>query len=143
MKRTFLIGSLLLLVSCGEPIPPLTDPLPDEPVTSTPSDGPRVPGAPEEVTPRPGMAGVRAVPWTRAKPRGNEVTLVYWSGVEPCNVLDRVEVEETVESVTITLYEGHDPEAEDVACIELAVQKQTTVMLEDPVGGRELIDGAA
>jgi hypothetical protein len=89
------------------------------------------------------MADVRPVPWRRAKSRGSEVTLVYWSGVEPCNVLDHVDVEETQETVTITLHEGHDPDAEDVACIELAVEKQTTVTLERPVGGRKLLDGAS
>lgn len=143
MKTTLLIASLVLLVSCGEPSEPAGNPGPDEPVTSTPSDGPQAPDEPDEVTPRPGMADVRAVPWRRAKVRGDRVTLLYWSGVEPCNVLDRVEVEETAESVTITLYEGHDPEAQDVACIELAVEKQTTVVLEAPVAGRKLIDGAS
>lgn len=143
VKTTFLLLSALLFAACGRAGEPGAGRSPDEPVASTPSNGPRIPQEPQEVTPRPGMADVRPIPWIRAQPKGEQVTLVYWSGVEPCNVLDHVDVEETADSVTITLYEGHDPDAEDVMCIELAVQKQTTVTLEDPVGGRELVDGAS
>ncbi|MDQ4129654.1 MAG: hypothetical protein M3133_01455 [Actinomycetota bacterium] len=55
-------------------------------------------------------------------------------------MLDHVEVVETATTVTITLYEGHT--GRDIACIELAVQKATLVELEEPLGSREVIDGA-
>lgn len=98
----------------------------------------------ESITPRAGMADVHPVPFESAAPEGDGTTVrvVWWSGVEPCYVLDHVDVVETAASVTITLYEGRDPAAQDVACIELAVQKSTHVQLEDPLGNRQLIDGA-
>lgn len=102
------------------------------------------PSGPETVTPRPGMADVHPVPFESATPEGDgsQVRVVWWSGVEPCNVLDHVEVVETASTVTITLYEGHGPGAGDVACIEIAVQKATLVRLDKPLGNRELVDGA-
>ena len=45
--------------------------------------------------------------------------------------------------VTITLYEGHDPDAGDVACIEIAVLKSVTITLDHPLDGRAIVDGAA
>ena len=45
--------------------------------------------------------------------------------------------------MTITLFEGHDPNAGDVACIEIAVFKRVVVQLDEPVGGRAIVDGAA
>ncbi len=102
------------------------------------------PSGAENVTPRPGMADVHPVPFESATPVGDgtAVRVVWWSGIEPCYVLDHVDVVATAATVTITLYEGHDPAAQDVACIELAVQKSTLVKLEEPLGNRELIDGA-
>jgi hypothetical protein len=100
---------------------------------------------PQIVEPRPGMAGVRARPFDSATVDADGVTVAidFVSGVEPCYVLDRVEVVESEETVTITLYEGHDPSAGDVACIEIAVFKRTVVMLDAPIGDREIVDGAA
>ncbi len=74
---------------------------------------------------------------------GAAVKLFWWSGVEPCNVLDRVEVEYTDEAVTMTLFEGHTETEEDVACIEIAMKKATIVELDEPLGDREIVDGAA
>ncbi len=90
------------------------------------------------------MKDVHRLPFESATPGadGKTVRVVWWSGVEPCNVLDHVEVAETPAMVTITLYEGHDPDAQEVACIELAVQKSTLVELEQPLGDRKLVDGA-
>jgi hypothetical protein len=57
-------------------------------------------------------------------------------------VLDRVEVRSGASTVTITLFEGHDPNAGDVACIEIAVAKRVVVHLDEPVDGRTIVDGA-
>jgi hypothetical protein len=91
------------------------------------------------------MSDVRARPFERVKPGGESrsLTVIFWSGVEPCNVLDRVEVEESANSVTITLYEGSAPAAKNTACIEIAVKKAVEVELDKPLGGRKVIDGAA
>ncbi len=86
----------------------------------------------------------RKIPWTSATPSadGTSLTLVWWSGVAPCTVLDRVEVEEAAKRVTVTIYEGRDPHFPDTACIEIAVEKTTTVRLSAPLDGREVVDGA-
>lgn len=103
-----------------------------------------VDGKPERVRPRPGMADVRRVPWEAARqiPDGRHLRIVYWSGVEPCNVLDHVEIEYTPEEITVTLYEGSDPEQPDAVCIEVALRKVVRVALEEPIDGRKIVDGA-
>lgn len=117
---------------------------PDDPVSSIPcpeeSDDGGGPKA-ERAEPQPGQAGVHPVAWDRAKPNGDVVRVFYWSGVEPCYVLDHVDVEETRRRVTITLFEGHTDTDEDVACIEVAVLKYTDVSLDAPVGDRAVKDG--
>jgi hypothetical protein len=101
--------------------------------------------APQIVEPRPGMAGVRARPFDSASVQadGVTVTIDFVSGIEPCYVLDHVEVVETPDEVTITLFEGHDPAAGDAVCIEIGVFKRTVVTLDEPIGDREIVDGAA
>ena len=101
------------------------------------------PSTAKPVEPTPGMAGVRARPFDRAMLNDDgTVTILFTSGVEPCAVLDHVTVDEG-EDVTITLYEGHDPDAGDVACIEIAVLKSVTITLDRPLDGRRIVDGAA
>jgi len=43
------------------------------------------------------------------------VAIDFTSGVEPCDVLDHVDVAYGADAVTITLFEGHDPGGGDVA----------------------------
>ena len=101
------------------------------------------PSTAQPVEPTPGMAGVRARPFDRVMLNDDgTVTILFTSGVEPCAVLDHVTVDEG-EDVTITLYEGHDPDAGDVACIEIAVLKSVTIALDHPLDGRAIVDGAA
>jgi hypothetical protein len=131
---------------CVEESPP-DDADPDTPVAGCPDDGGDVPiPKSSPVTPRPGMADVRAIGWDRVDVAGDgrALTIHFWSGVEPCSVLDRVDVRYGNDAVTITLYEGHDPSADgkDVACIEIAVAKSVTITLDEPLAGRELVDGA-
>jgi hypothetical protein len=97
------------------------------------------------VQPTPGMAGVRPHAFDHAVvgDDGTTVTVFFWSGVEPCYVLDHVDVAYGEKAVTITLYEGHDASAGDVACIEIALLKKVVVQLDEPVGDREIVDGAA
>ena len=103
------------------------------------------PGAPQVVVPTPGMADVRPRPFDTATAGvdGTSVTIDFVSGVEPCYVLDHVEVAYGADDVTITLFEGHDPTAGDVACIEIGVSKQVIVTLDEPLGDRAIVDGAA
>jgi len=99
--------------------------------------------APNLVEPRPGMDNVAPVDWDNAAVENDQtVTLSWWSGVEPCNVLDRVEVEYTDEAVIITVFEGSEPSDEGHMCIEIAERRGTVVELDEPLGARSLKDGA-
>jgi hypothetical protein len=157
MRRIALLIPLLLVAgACGSPegsagaepgSPPSRSYDPETPVTSRPG----TPGKDDEggpgydlVHPKPGMHDIQTVPFARVKSENDSNTLIviFWSGVEPCNVLDRVEIEETARDVTITLYEGSDPQMGDAACIELAVKKAVEVELEEPLGDRKVLDGA-
>ncbi|WP_433221720.1 hypothetical protein [Microtetraspora malaysiensis] len=86
----------------------------------------------------------RKIAWTSVTPSadGRSLAIVWWSGVAPCTVLDRVEVEESATRVTVTLYEGRDPRHPDTACIAIALEKTTTVRLAAPLDGRQVVDGA-
>ena len=138
--------AVLLVVVAGVAIAASTAD-PDTPVASGPITDDPGPGdeGPVLVEPRPGMAGVHARPFDRAAANddGTSVTIDFVSGVEPCAVLDHVDVRYSAEAVTITLYEGHDPNAGDVACIEIGVYKRVTVQLDEPLGERAIVDGAA
>ena len=121
---------------------------PDTPVSSgciindTPGD-PH--GDPQIVEPTPGMADVRPNAFDTATIGDDDTTLtiVFWSGIEPCSVLDHVDVSYGADAVTVTLFQGSDPNAGQVACIEIAVQKQVTITLDEPLAGRTIVDGAA
>ncbi|MFB9428260.1 hypothetical protein [Streptoalloteichus tenebrarius] len=138
------ILSLALLTACGQRpgSPPDTSP-PGQPVsTSASPSGP--PGEPRAVDPRPGQAGVHPTRWHRVEPveDGAALRVSFWSGVEPCHVLDHVDVRQGADEVVITVHEGHDPARPDTACVEIAVLKATVVRLDAPLGGRRVVDGA-
>jgi hypothetical protein len=107
--------------------------------------GPCQPPKPKfkRVEPTPGMVEPRPVRWQAAAiVDGDTVLIRYYSGVPPCSVLDHVDVSYGDEEVAITLYEGAEPGSDDVACPELAMAKEVTVDLDQPVGGRKIVDGA-
>jgi len=91
------------------------------------------------------MADVHARPFDDAKVAGDDVTVNvdFVSGVEPCSVLDHVDVRYGSDAVTITLFEGHDPSEGDVACIDIAVFKRVVVTLDQPLDERKIVNGAA
>jgi hypothetical protein len=97
------------------------------------------------VEPTPGMAGVRPHAFDHAVVADDDrsVTVFFWSGVEPCYVLDHVDVAYADDHVTITLFEGHDASDGDVVCIDIALSKKVVVQLAEPLGGRSILDGAA
>ena len=111
----------------------------DDPVVTDPYAGA------QNVEPTPGMSDVypRAFDKAVVSDRGTTLTIFFWSGVEPCYVLDHVDVDEGPGAITVTLFEGHDASAGDVACIEIAVLKKVVVHLDEPVGSRNVVDGAA
>lgn len=127
---------------------PAADPEdPESPVSSDCNDTPGIvdPGGPQIVEPNPGMAGVRARGYDSATVGDDDrtVTIDFVSGIEPCSVLDHVDVAYGANAVTITLFEGYDASAGDVACIEIGVFKRVIVTLDQPLAGRDLVDGAA
>lgn len=154
---------VVLAAACGGAVT-TAGPAPDQPVSSPASPTPASPCPPEgcdggtgpgmtpddtewtDVPLAPDAQGTpRPVPFTEhvVSDDGTEVTVRWWSGVEPCHVLQDVQVEETGETVTITLYEASEhPDDADVFCIELAQAKQYTVTLDQPLGDREVISGA-
>ncbi len=96
------------------------------------------------VAPRAGMANLHPIAFTSATVRSDDrtVDVRFWGGIEPCSVLDHVDVAYTADSVTITLFDGSDPNAGMVACPEIAVLKQVTVPLDQALAGRRIVDGA-
>jgi hypothetical protein len=135
-------------VDCGEQVHGTG---PDATVSFTPCPGDEEPapadpyaGA-QPTEPRPGMAGVAPIAFDEVVvgPDDRTLTVFFWSGVEPCYVLDHVDVEENPGAITVTLFQGHDPTAGDVACIEIAVLKKVEVQVDAPVAGRRIADGTA
>lgn len=116
----------------------------DTPVTDSPGGNPGTGGGPEVVSPTPGTAGAEPVEWDKVRldKDGRSLWVRWWSGVEPCYVLDRVEVQVDHRVVMITLWEGHDPDRKEVACPEMAVLKETKVSLSQPLDDRGVFDGA-
>ena len=132
-----------MLAGCAERAEPGAGPDPDQPVTSEPvTTVPNPPPTMLEVEPREGLVDVVPHIWDSAEPIGPKTIRVeFYGGVEECDGLDRVEVEETEKTVTITVYTGRVPTAE--VCIEIAILKATTVELDSPLAGRKIVDGAA
>jgi hypothetical protein len=90
-------------------------------------------GQPAIVTPKPGQKNPHPVGagTLRASVDGRHVLVkVSWySGVEPCNVLDSVKVERSGTDIAITLIEGSSDL--NAICIEIAQLKATIVDLGD------------
>lgn len=88
-------------------------------------------GAPTLVFPKPGQLNVHPVGATLIEPAVQDrhlwVRVSWWSGVEPCSVLDSVAVDRDGDAFTITLFEGSSDLA--VACIEIAMLKATVIDL--------------
>jgi len=88
-------------------------------------------GQPTIVIPKAGQKNPHPVGATtlRASVDGRHVLVkvAWYSGVEPCNVLDSVRVERSGTDVAITVIEGAS--RLDVACIEIAQLKATIVDL--------------
>jgi hypothetical protein len=100
---------------------------------------------PTVVVPTPGMADVHARPFDHATVGDDGVTVKidFVSGVEPCSVLDHVDVTYGADTVAITLFEGYDPDAGQVACIDIGVFKRVIVTLDQQLGDRRIVDGGA
>ena len=89
------------------------------------------------------MIGVAPIPFDHVDVGADDRTLTvyFWSGVEPCYVLDHVDIEESPTAIAITLFQGSDPEVTNVACIDIALLKKVVVQVDEPVGTRRIVDG--
>ena len=110
-----------------------------------PDDEPPAPAGPQVVEPRPGMDNLYARPFDTATvgDDGRTITIDFVSGIEPCYVLDHVDVGYGPDAVTLTLFEGSAPSAGDVACIDIGVFKRVVITLHESLGDRAIVDGAA
>jgi hypothetical protein len=61
----------------------------------------------------------------------------------PCYVLDHVGVATTATTVTVTLYQGHDPGSKGMACIDIGIFASVSEVLAEPLAGRRIVDGTA
>jgi hypothetical protein len=138
-------GSLVHDIPCGVEV--VEGEGPDATVSYTPceNDEPPVPTEPTITEPTPGMANVHPRPFDSAVVAGDGITVTidFVSGVEPCYVLDHIDVVETDDTVTITLYEGSDASTGQAVCIEIGVFKRAIITLDAPLAGRTIVDGAA
>ena len=141
------ITASLLVGACSAgaaPTAPATLP-PDAPVTSPPGGGvdPGLP-RPSFVVPKPGQLDVRPVSITTLTPTvdGPHVTVqADWvSGVEPCNVLDHVQVTPDGTTFSVGIFEGSSEK--DVVCIEIAAYKSTLIDLGDLEPGSYVVQSA-
>ena len=80
-------------------------------VSFTPCDT-NLPGPmePHVVVPTPGMTDVHQIPFqsSHVEPDGRTVAVDFVAGIEPCSVLDHIDVRYGADTVTITLSEGSD-----------------------------------
>jgi len=120
---------------------------PDDPIASPilPPSTPGAPGSATVVRADPAAVDVRPRPFGSAEPAadGRSVVLRWWGGVAPCEVLAGVTVRESATEVALTLRIGNTRKGAEIACIALAQQFETTVVLPAPLGGRRIVDGAA
>ena len=113
---------------------------PDGPIVGPPGGsggggggGPIDFGKPTVVLPKPGQKNVHpvAIEQLSARVEGHHVVLNarWWSGVEPCSVLDSVAVKQDGRTITVSVREGSSDL--NAACIEIAMFKVTPIDLGD------------
>lgn len=141
------VAAALLLGACAGRDGNRTDsgqPDPDSDVSTTvPSpSSPEPAPTPLLVTPRPGLVDVGPNPFDKVVALDERTLEVrFWGGVEDCYGVDRVDVKYGDAEITVTVYQGRVPTAE--VCIEIAVLTAVRVNLDEPIGGRKIVDGAA
>ena len=99
---------------------------------------------PNEATPNAQAVDLRPTRWDRVTADGRRLTVHYTAtGLAACNTLGRVDVKETPRTITVTLHVGKLPKTD---CSgpqpQLAAPTTTVVTLKEPVGTRQVRDGA-
>jgi ABC-type transport system substrate-binding protein len=103
-----------------------------EPIPGDPGDpGVPDPGQAQLVVPQPGQNNVRPVKVqdmeVRIAGRHAVLNARWWSGVEPCNILDSVAWKRDGTTITISVREGSGDG--DLICIDIAVYKAAAIDL--------------
>jgi hypothetical protein len=135
--RSLLALTLVLATACGDAAAPTTT---LAPVTTAPV-GDEVLGDDGTVwrVVTPTGTALNPQPVTEAQVisiEDNVVALGIFMGVEPCTVIDRVEVDETADAVDIQIFSGTgDPAA---TCIAIAEARAVVVLLDAPLEDRAL-----
>jgi len=124
-------------------VPPVAceacDPIaPDDTVTSPPDPAePPPPGdGTTHVEPQPGIRDAipHAIDHISVAADGRTVTVYWWGGVESCYGLKEVRVDQGDDgALVLTVLEGALPDLGDVACIDIALLKATTITLDEPL----------
>jgi hypothetical protein len=148
-----LAAIVLLLAACSSAAtssaPPSanpTEPSAEAPVSAPPSDGtgggasadPDFGVGAKPIVPKPGQAiDIHPVAAEKlaARVEGNKIIVkaLWFSGVEPCTILDSIVVNKGDGTYTITLQEGSSPQ--EIACIAIAEQHVTEFEIPDVAPG--------
>ncbi len=110
---------------------------PEEPSVGEPApQGPPPGDGALHVEPVPGIVDSRphAIDGISVAADGRSVTVYWWGGVDSCYGLDEVRVDRDAGGPpTITVLEGTLPDLGEVACIDIALLKSTTITLDEPI----------
>jgi hypothetical protein len=144
VKRSLVVLVLaVVLAGCGSDSDDSGDVAVTNPPDSAPSDPGAGDGSARVVTPTPGLDGVVPAAIDSASALdGNKLEVRFYSGVEDCYGLERIDVEETEAEVSVAVFTGNRPEARDIACIEIAELVAAVVTLDAPLGERTVVDAS-
>ena len=126
----FALAAVAALGCSAAAVPPASD----APISAPPAPaGPVEPGQPTLVLPKPGQHDVHdvAVEQLSAKVAGHHVVLNarWWSGIEPCSVLDSVAATRNGQAITVAVREGSS--GAEMMCADIAMLKVTPIDLGD------------
>lgn len=95
--------------------------------------------------PTPGLADARPTSIDRVSFEGDrsKLRVIYWTGVEDCYGLDRVEQKWSKDALTISVFTGRKRLPPNTDCIDIAVSAATIVDLQQELGNRIVIDGSS
>lgn len=133
--------------SATPPVTPSVTAPPDEPVTGAGGSDPGQPADPQPqvLVPRAGQRDLHDVNVNRLQAQAVDgrviVRATFYSGVEPCYVLDSVHAIRDGDNFTLTLREGTGQG--DGACIDIAVLKATDIDLGGLPAGTYTIQAGA
>lgn len=146
LRLSVALGLLVTAAACGAPSKSGgSDPTGQVSSSATMAPTAPPPTLPSRAEPDNRAVDLRPVRWTRAEAGTARQLQVHYTitGRGECNVLGRVDVVETKETIAVTVLLGRLPSADcGGAQPQIAAQVVTVVTLKDPIGGRRVRDGA-